>query len=655
MQRGKTNDLKVRTGWTHKWVSPNRIRRKKDLHICEVVRGPFYSPKLLTTQPIISCQGQVGNINENCNNLRHGIPDTWKEYLIRKGFCNSLQTCFQQKNLITSCVRSFATERIWNELGLPLMQGIPDPWKCKFLVHKRSVKCTRRRGCNNDNSTQITCIYDGDDEAEIEHSVKSQFNEDHIVNKKDLLQEENKESRKKIPLQTSKSISKEVKNDARKRDDRLNKKLKLASQDRKLRNVHNKEIKDTEKINSNARVNNKKSTILKKMTGTEKVGYEKPSCASSDAKVEIPPNCTLQNDGCSNIKERSQQPLQGVNITNLVVCQNCENINCSKNPQQLNSTVKKASEHKIINHEKDNERTKCKSCHNFEKAKGCFKKENPIETKNEISEPELKLICGQCNNPYLKIAPVRKKCSDTCKKEERNKIKNSVTWKQYRNIVRGSKNCCTQTGSKMHASRGDLGQTACLTKSRNNVLKRDSCDGPEDVIEINEEEIIPMEKLYERELPEDTPRRRIKRRKSRRKSNGMISNEKSKVKQFQQVRFDPTLRDAISDSGEYADVSDNFIGSNTSITSQDKLSVTSITFIRRLKRTIPIRKLYRELKLENHHRPRWEISKSNQIDFEHDLEDEMMNSNQSNTECNALYCSDLDDNDKEILRVNCLE
>lgn len=174
------------------------------------------------------------------------------------------------------------------------------------------------------------------------------------------------------------------------------------------------------------------------------------------------------------------------------------------------------------------------------------------------------------------------------------------------------------------------------------------------MIEVYEEEIIPMEKLYKRELAEDTRKRRMKRRKSRRKSNAMITDEKSKVKRFQQVRFDPTLRDAISDSGEYADVSDNFIDGNTNVASQDRLSVTSITFIRRLKSTIPIRKLYRKLKLQNHHRFSWKISKSNLIGFEHDLEDETMNCNQSNTECNALYCSDLDDNDKEILRVNCL-
>lgn len=480
MHRGKTNDLKVRTGWTHKWISPNRIRNNKSLQVYEVVRGPFCSPKLLTSQPIIACQRQVTNVNENCNNLRHGIPDTWKEYLIRKGFCNSLQACIQQKNLITSCVRSFATERLWNELGLPLVQGIPDPWKCKFLFHRRSVKCTRRRACNDDNSTQITCIYDGDDEAEIEHSVKSQFNENRVVNKKDLSQEENKESCRKIRLRTSKSISKEAKN-----DDRLanNKKLKLASKDGKLRNDHNKEIKDAEKINSNARVNNNKLTIFKKTFVTEKVGHEQPNCARTDTKVEIEnylacSNCTLENDDCLNIKGCPQQPLQGVNVTNLVLCQNCENIHYNKSPQQLNCTVKRALENKIINKEKNNERIRYKSCPNFEKAKGCLKKENLIKTKNEISEPELKLICGLCNNPYLKIAPIRKKCSNIYKNEERNKIRNSVTWKQCRNIVRGSENyCCTRAGSKMHTSRGDLGQTPCSTKSGSNVIKRNSCNG----------------------------------------------------------------------------------------------------------------------------------------------------------------------------------
>nr|XP_012147208.1 PREDICTED: uncharacterized protein LOC105663362 isoform X1 [Megachile rotundata] len=131
-------------------------------------------------------------------------------------------------------------------------------------------------------------------------------------------------------------------------------------------------------------------------------------------------------------------------------------------------------------------------------------------------------------------------------------------------------------------------------------------------------------------------------------TNTMFVEGKDNITQFQQVRFDPTLQYVVTDSGEYADVSDNFIDDDTNNSSQDRLSVTSITFMRQLKNAIPIRKLYRKRKLRKIYRFRQKMSRNNMFDFEQvsNIEDNMMNDNKNDLDCDVLYCSELvkDDN-----------
>ncbi|PBC26175.1 hypothetical protein APICC_09519 [Apis cerana cerana] len=164
------SNFNICTGWTQEWISSKKLQKDKHLDIQEIVRGPFSSPRLLKTCPLIvfsSCPQQNENIEKNYCNIRRGIPDTWKEYLACKGFCNTIEKYILQKNLISSCVRYFATDKIWTDTGLHFTQGIPDPWKCKSLTTSQCIKYPRAQYSRAKNicSTRKANTYDGDDEA----------------------------------------------------------------------------------------------------------------------------------------------------------------------------------------------------------------------------------------------------------------------------------------------------------------------------------------------------------------------------------------------------------------------------------------------------------------------------------------------------------
>ncbi|KAK9301074.1 hypothetical protein QLX08_006414 [Tetragonisca angustula] len=185
-------DCSFNVGWTQEWTSLKRLRKNKCIDVREVVRGPFCSPRLLKTRPFVafsSCQRQ----EKNYFDLPRGIPDTWREYLISKGFCegSTSEAYVLQKNLIPSCIRYFATDRLWNDTSLSFIQGIPDPWKSRSFYRRQLAKCSRPRFSRAKNvcSTRAAYMYDGDDEAEIESSERCQFNKDRIDDKKDPLQE----------------------------------------------------------------------------------------------------------------------------------------------------------------------------------------------------------------------------------------------------------------------------------------------------------------------------------------------------------------------------------------------------------------------------------------------------------------------------------
>ncbi|XP_012147209.2 uncharacterized protein LOC100883599 isoform X2 [Megachile rotundata] len=642
MQKKETNDLKVCNGWTQKWMCPKKIQKNNDLYIREIVRGPFSSPKLLVSQPFIelsTCQRQAVNVNENRNDLRHGIPNAWKEYLARKGYCNSIETRVLQKNLIPSYVRSFATDRIWNELGLPLVQGIPDPWKCKFLFQRRSVKCLQRRcAYNNKISAQIACIYDGDDEAEIEHSAKRQFNKD-----RDPHHDENKElffSRiKKMAPEKSKNNFKKVKSNISKLDDEspIDKNSTRIQHGRPMQKFKS-DFSTKRNVSTSQTINCVKKEakftqmdvipIKKKLVQTPNKYIDTRTQTENNRKKNVQNivccNCTIPNHVYSNIKNCPQRAssCQQLNASNLVLCQNCENI-FYKRDSQVNNTMKTKTtcvrssknigQYKTMSQKKSDKRKKRKWSDCFRKGKTWFKQENLIDAKSKICcEQDLKLVCGRCNNPYLKIASLRATVSDQktnlcgCKKEEENEIRNaiskhSMTRKQSDNIVRCCKNyLCTWTESKMYVSREDLGWTPCSIKSGNNVLKKNSCNDDVNISAMNSEIKV---------NPEDGDQICVEHR--------VIDNPKKKIISKNMMHS----RSCIDGSKGNHLLEGNRYNVKKKTIKRGNKNITNTMFVE---------------------------GKDNITQFQQvsNIEDNMMNDNKNDLDCDVLYCSELvkDDN-----------
>ncbi|KOC67211.1 hypothetical protein WH47_11868 [Habropoda laboriosa] len=725
MQGKEANNFKVDTEWTQEWMSPKRIQENKYLNIQEVVRGPFSSPRLLTVQPRVSyssCQREAKYAKSNCI-VRHGIPDTWREYLAMKGLCGTAEAYVLQKYLIPSCVRCLATNRLWNDIGLPFIQGIPDPWKSRSLHQSQPIKCLRRRSLRRKNiSTQIAYIYDGDDEAEIECSVKCPFNKDHVDSKKDAPQTGHRESNFPLiqpeVLQMYEDNLKGIKNSKHVRQLPLNKNAQLLFDKKSSRKILKddfsdnvelkKTVRKTREIIANRKASNysssksvihktekldekkqflpkkrrKKSneTIVKKnipsvpietineaiqtsLTMEDKVEQVKDSLHKShiEANTQRYPNivccnCMLQNYMIPNIRYCSNfvNPLRGVNLSNRVLCQDCENVYCKSSTKKVKSVPKTisfcTSDPRFLKRKSICKYTKLKFCTCMQKARKRFEELNRIghriKTKSTIvSKQELKLMCYRCNSSYLKIAPIhandagRKTRSYICKKpsnkmeKERNRSRDCVTkystTRRRRNIVRGSKKCgCTCVENKRHVSKRGLERTShsTIVKWRNDVAKRDSheflgennCDDrlKKETEEMKVEEIqkdvqnvsqytqsFPdsktLNKKYDKEVPRDYYCGTIKgckNKKNKINDSTMCYNEEIGVTQFPCSKSDKTMWYSVSDSGEYADISDNIGNVGFNVTAQDKLSVTSLTFIRRLNTTL-IRGIYRRKKL----------------------------------------------------------
>lgn len=684
------SNFNICTGWTQEWISSKKLQKNKHLDIQEIVRGPFSSPRLLKTCPFIvfSCPQQNEKIEKDYCNIRRGIPDTWKEYLACKGFCNTIEKYILQKNLISSCVRYFATDKIWTDTGLHFTQGIPDPWKCKSLTTSQCIKHPRAQCSRAKNicSTRMTNIYDGDDEAEVE--LDEQFNKDHIDNKKDSFQEErNKSNHPSISnkeVKTLKNNTEEIEKEEKKNTNQLvlNKNSKLLSNQKKHREkikIENTEFNKTElnktalkpqeiisnknkkknikinvdekqfssKIHSNdlkIKTNNKKEvqTIPIKVTNeavqTNIIEKEKTEQVQDSFFVNqgnlntVCCNCILQNYILSCIKHFSNfsNLLKGINLSNHIICQNCENIYCRNNSQKLISAVKELEfctpdPEKYSKQKKIYKWTKLKLCACMQKAKKQFEKQNRLEkcmkTKNSIiSKQNLKLICHHCDSPYLKIIKInnantydRKTCSCICKnmlnvsKNEQNKTKDCTSQhsiaKRRRN--RDSKKCYTCNENIKHASKNDLEwashlmATECekdrIKKCDHRFPKKNNCDDnilkleiPE--IRINKEEdirncsqicdnnmiyknIIKMQKMQknlqcnqlfiDNEKNEKKCKKKILKDKCFNVVNTATNtNEEIKVqfsKQIQCSKLDKTLY-SVTDSGEYADISDNISG-----------------------------------------------------------------------------------------------
>lgn len=59
--------------------------------------------------------------------MRHGIPDPWVEYLGYKELKDRGHKGKTDIRFTKDYVK--LTSYMWCKMGIPLMQGIPDPWK----------------------------------------------------------------------------------------------------------------------------------------------------------------------------------------------------------------------------------------------------------------------------------------------------------------------------------------------------------------------------------------------------------------------------------------------------------------------------------------------------------------------------------------------
>ncbi|XP_076755293.1 uncharacterized protein LOC143426058 [Xylocopa sonorina] len=400
ISKKRIHNFKVYTGWTQEWIPLKQIGRNRYIDVHEIVRGPFSSPKLIRTRPYIefpSRRRQLKDVYGDYRDIRRGIPDTWREYLAAKGFCGAAERNMLQKNLITSYVRCLATDNLWNDVGLPFVQGIPDPWKSRSLYSSRRVKCSQRYPrAESGSSARIACTYDGDDEAEIERSVGCQVNKDRFNNKNDLPREIHSESSSRLiereVCRTYQDNLKRIKRGRRKCINQLTELAISQEESKKKRNINvgtevdfkNKIDTDQESTNRSTRKHKKEQLDGKRQSsgrkrqndldiktihekGVQTVPVEtvhKAVCTGValrgkteqiedlfpkthlDVNPQMWPNilccnCTLQNYMISNMKCCSNFtiPLKDVSLSNRVLCQDCENIYC-KGKQQKSDSIK---------------------------------------------------------------------------------------------------------------------------------------------------------------------------------------------------------------------------------------------------------------------------------------------------------------------------
>lgn len=142
-------------------------------------------------------------------------------------------------------------------------------------------------------------------------------------------------------------------------------------------------------------------------------------------------------------------------------------------------------------------------------------------------------------------------------------VYNSITRKEWRRLKRGS-----TRRHRLYATNGDLAKGEC--KEIPTINRNRDC----------------VNRTRHNTESED------KERKVESNVTSTTSDEKARIRRSKYSRSDKSPKQTISDSGECADGSDNLANVNISVTDQDRLSVTSITFMSRLNNTIPIRRRY---------------------------------------------------------------
>ncbi|XP_014212345.1 uncharacterized protein LOC106642142 [Copidosoma floridanum] len=111
--------VRTNEGWKLQWTVP----RSRDAYVIHsVVPGPFRQARLLKAVPYVVLTTKASPRDDPLLRLRTGIPDPWLEYLTwREGRAPG--------NARAASEYVKLTDYVWNERGLPMLQGIPDPWK----------------------------------------------------------------------------------------------------------------------------------------------------------------------------------------------------------------------------------------------------------------------------------------------------------------------------------------------------------------------------------------------------------------------------------------------------------------------------------------------------------------------------------------------
>lgn len=685
-----SNEFTIRTGWTQEWTCPKRLRRNRALDVREIVQGPFSTPKLLRTRPFVALSPcQISDAKGNVDNDRNGIPDTWREYLASKGYCGATEARVLKKDLIPCYIRCTATCSLWNEFGLPFVQGIPDPWKSGSLL--RRSKCSRKR-CVRDKklSTRIASNYDGDDEAEVERNERKQ-GQSNAENTEDAKGPEDAKPDSNFP-----SIKQELYKKFENTDKRIHGGKRIDLDQPVGESLKSSQTKDQWKVKSNINVrslakkavDNVEKMKAKELSAKEIAASPPDSSKKADRTIQTPRpnvaccNCTLQNypryfdDRVNKCRE--------MNISEHVLCQDCETVYRQSVPRRLDSATKAANvcvpapnkflRQKIAAPEEICKWTKLKLCTCLQKAKERFhdtNRQNYVRMRDTAaSDKDLKLICCRCDCPYLRVvsnAADEEKCLSntkrssnmlqkerTMKYNEPDRISKNPPTRIQRNTGRNSLNGrCTCSENKRFTSKRDIERTPQSTarewrdnmKNVHEIPRRNKPDntvknecvkidkGGEGNVQNTETNIHGnIDKLGTKKVTEDlvrslqinvnVERREFKKespedyrsdRTSRMKHNLRHKNRRKKVesetliekmKRLHYSKSDKTNY-AQSDSGTYADVSDNLtylVEMNISVTARDRSPVSSVTYIQRLNNSSTIRRLNRLKQPKRRHR-----------------------------------------------------
>lgn len=738
-------DSSFNVGWTQEWTSLKRLRKNKYVDVREVVRGPFSSPRLLKTRPFVefsSCQRR----RENYFDLPRGIPDTWREYLISKAFCTASEVL--QKNLIHSCIRYFTTDRLWNDTSLFFIQGIPDPWKSRSFHRRQPTKCFRPRFSRAKivPCTRIAYTYDGDDEAEIERSQieRCQFNKDRIDDKKDPPQEGHRESNYPLIEETFKANF-EAKKTAERYSSRFpfDKESKISSRNKRRENTKHDQYTEIDlgnvrKVTSNKNIkkdrlkdkkqltpkNDLKSKKMTKkgvqtvpinvadeatQTGTllkDKIVQEEGSFSKKHVEINTQPytddtvccNCILRNYILSNMHcfPNFTNLWKDVDLSNSVLCQECENIYCRRKSEKLITPTKKLefctpdpkkyskyTQRVYMTQKEIYKRTKQKLRVCVQKARKRLavgdRSDGCLQTKEAIvSKQELKLMCYHCNSPYLKIASISANTSGRnarpciCRTAS-SKLKTGDRVAKH-SITKRRNNCSyTCSESKRYISKCDLDCTSpsVIIKWKNNAAEKNRSgfskeNGHDDTMHGNIATDVTVDikgmskdasgnQLFadgvrkercEKEPLGDYTCIVVNRSKEMDKQTDTVINgneEEIEAAQFQRSKSDKTLWYSVSDSGEYADLSDNIADAGFNVTAQDRFSVTSVTSTQQLVNAISTKRHYQKKKSRRPCHAQCKSSGGIASDFKQNLE---FGNNFPVTSCNDVPCSSTDKKDK---------